>query len=189
MAEELSVDVPPDTLLKQKIHLLGMNFAVSEYSHIGTTVYQSDFEGNLHAVRDTRKSSDWVIVSLHSHEVGNEEGLPAQFAVEFARACIDHGADTVLMHGSHSLLGIEIYQGRPILYGLGNFIYQSQCITKLPADVYESYRLSGDSNPNDVHALVRKAFHLSSSRNDMSPYITGSAHLARVKQPSSDLSR
>jgi hypothetical protein len=40
----------------------------------------------------------------------------------WARAVIDAGADAVVGHGPHVLRGIEYYQGKPIVYSLGNFL-------------------------------------------------------------------
>ena len=40
---------------------------------------------------------------------------------ELAQAAIEAGADVVYGHGSHVLQGVEIYQGKPILYCAGNF--------------------------------------------------------------------
>jgi poly-gamma-glutamate capsule biosynthesis protein CapA/YwtB (metallophosphatase superfamily) len=40
---------------------------------------------------------------------------------ELAHAAIDAGADIVYGHGSHVLEGVEIYNGKPVLYCLGNF--------------------------------------------------------------------
>ncbi len=48
---------------------------------------------------------------------------PAQ--VRLAHALIDAGADLVLGHGAHQLQEIEVYRGRWIVYGLGNFLFHS----------------------------------------------------------------
>ena len=39
-----------------------------------------------------------------------------------AHAAIDAGADIVIGHHAHILRGIEVYKGRPIYHGLGNFV-------------------------------------------------------------------
>jgi poly-gamma-glutamate synthesis protein (capsule biosynthesis protein) len=36
---------------------------------------------------------------------------------------VDAGADIVVMHGAPLLHGVEIFNGKPIFYDLGNFIY------------------------------------------------------------------
>jgi hypothetical protein len=52
---------------------------------------------------------------------------------------IDAGADAFLGHGVHRLWPIEVYRGRPILYGLGNFIF-GDIQEPLPPWLYESAR-------------------------------------------------
>ena len=39
------------------------------------------------------------------------------------RAAIDFGADVVLGHHHHFLRGIEVYNGKPIFFGLGHFVF------------------------------------------------------------------
>ena len=48
------------------------------------------------------------------------------WARRFARACIEAGASAYVSHGVPLLQGIELHQGRPILHGLGNFIFQTR---------------------------------------------------------------
>src|SRR4029077_600720 len=52
----------------------------------------------------------------------------ADYLPVFAKASIDAGADAFLGTGVHVLRGIEIYKGRPIFYGLGEFFRQMDVI-------------------------------------------------------------
>jgi poly-gamma-glutamate synthesis protein (capsule biosynthesis protein) len=101
-----------------------------------------DKEGNLEAIKDASKQADWVIFSLHAHEGkdGNPE-QPAEFIEDFAREVIDNGAHAFLGHGHHAMRGIEIRNGRPIFYSLGNFIFQNETVEIMPADFYKRYNL------------------------------------------------
>jgi poly-gamma-glutamate synthesis protein (capsule biosynthesis protein) len=68
-----------------------------------------------------KEKVDLVAISLHW---GVEESFtitPQQ--VEFAHKLLDEGADMILGHHPHQFQGIEIYKGKPILYSLGNFIF------------------------------------------------------------------
>jgi poly-gamma-glutamate synthesis protein (capsule biosynthesis protein) len=72
-------------------------------------------------IEKARGQVDLLAVSLHW---GIEESFritPEQ--VEFAHDLIDDGADIILGHHPHQFQGIEIYKGKPILYSLGNFIF------------------------------------------------------------------
>lgn len=52
------------------------------------------------------------------------EGEPQPFERELARVMIDLGCDAVVGHHSHRLGGYEIYKNKPIVYGLGNFLFK-----------------------------------------------------------------
>jgi poly-gamma-glutamate synthesis protein (capsule biosynthesis protein) len=68
-----------------------------------------------------RSRADLVIASHHwglDHEV-------LDYQVEIAHAAIDAGADLVMGHGPHAPLGIEIYRGKPVFYGVGSFSFET----------------------------------------------------------------
>ncbi len=131
----------------------GTDFAVS------TKANARDAEANLRWIREARRQADWVIFSLHNHEFGPAGALaaasnvameePAGFAVDFAHAAIDAGADVVVGHGPHLTLGVEIYRDRPILYSLGNFIFQNDNVPVFPAEAYARFGLDDQATPTD----------------------------------------
>jgi hypothetical protein len=92
-----------------------------------------DIPASIELVDSIRREVDLVIVTFH----GGAEGTGAQnvpMGPEFlgqeprgdlrqwARAVMDAGASIVVGHGPHVLRGIEFYQGKPIIYSLGNFL-------------------------------------------------------------------
>jgi poly-gamma-glutamate capsule biosynthesis protein CapA/YwtB (metallophosphatase superfamily) len=78
-----------------------------------------------------------IVVAIHAHEPSNlVDGAP-EFLMRVARKFIDAGADLVVGHGPHRLRGIEIYENRPILYSLGNFIFQDRAFHAGAADIFE----------------------------------------------------
>jgi poly-gamma-glutamate capsule biosynthesis protein CapA/YwtB (metallophosphatase superfamily) len=67
------------------------------------------------------EAADLVVASCHwglFREVLN-------YMREIAHAAIEAGADVVVGHGPHYSLPIEVYQGRPIFYGLGSFSFHT----------------------------------------------------------------
>jgi poly-gamma-glutamate capsule biosynthesis protein CapA/YwtB (metallophosphatase superfamily) len=48
-----------------------------------------------------------------------------QYMTEIAHGAIDTGADIVIGHGPHYSLPVEVYKGKPIFYGLGNFSFHT----------------------------------------------------------------
>lgn len=114
---------------------------------------QDDVDAILRQISEATRQADWVIASLHFHEGdgarGTDETVPG-FVESFARECIDAGADAFVGHGSHALRGIEIYDGAPILYSLGNFIAQNDLIERLPPEMYDRHNLGAESTPADI---------------------------------------
>ncbi len=99
-------------------------------------------------------ASDYVILSIHSHETegGEKEDIP-NFLSEFAHRCIDMGADAIIGHGPHLLRPIEIYNDKPIFYSLGDFILELYSVESAPADFLERHGLCADAT---VHELLKK---------------------------------
>ncbi len=72
-------------------------------------------------IRNLKKQADMVVVNHHwgtsmTHEV-------MDFEREIAHASIDAGADLVLGGHPHVLQAIEFYKGAPIVYSMGNLIF------------------------------------------------------------------
>ena len=93
-----------------------------------------------------------MIVSHHSHEYADpkDRSYCAEFVERYARRCIDEGAHGFVGHGAHVLQGIEIYNQRPIFYDLGNFVFQSQLVSRLPDELYERYGVDPSGDPVDL---------------------------------------
>jgi hypothetical protein len=72
-------------------------------------------------VEKLRRDVDVLIVALHKG-IGHTPAVLAMYERPLAKAAIDAGADIVVGHHAHILRGIEVYNGRPIYHGLGNFV-------------------------------------------------------------------
>jgi poly-gamma-glutamate synthesis protein (capsule biosynthesis protein) len=70
------------------------------------------------------EEAPYVVVVLHWGEMGSKDITPRQR--ELARACVDAGADLVAGSHPHVIQGIEIWEGVPIIYSLGNLVFFSQ---------------------------------------------------------------
>ena len=76
------------------------------------------------AVRSARAVADLVFVTVHW---GVElDTRPRPDDVARAHALIDAGADGIFGHHSHRLQPLESYRGRPIAWGLGNFVWPAR---------------------------------------------------------------
>ena len=76
---------------------------------------------NCSAIIQLKKAVDHVVVILHG---GNEYwSFPRPGLVKLCRHYVDVGASAIVCHHTHVFGGYEIYKGAPILYGLGNFLF------------------------------------------------------------------
>lgn len=66
---------------------------------------------------------DYLVVYMHWGIERDEK--PQEYQRTLGRQLIDAGADLVIGSHPHVLQGIEYYQGKPIVYSLGNFIFGS----------------------------------------------------------------
>jgi poly-gamma-glutamate synthesis protein (capsule biosynthesis protein) len=80
--------------------------------------YLAEYREEIAALR---AQADIVIAS---HHWGLHEEV-LQYMSEIAHAAIDAGADIVLGHGPHFSLPVEMYKGKPVFYGLGNFSFHT----------------------------------------------------------------
>jgi poly-gamma-glutamate synthesis protein (capsule biosynthesis protein) len=69
-----------------------------------------------------RARVDILMVSMHRGLVHAGGGVLADYERPLAKAAVDAGADIVVGHHAHALRGVEIYKGKPIYHGLGNFV-------------------------------------------------------------------
>ncbi len=72
-------------------------------------------------IEKLRREVDVLLVALHKG-IGHTPAVLAMYERPLAKAAIDAGADIVVGHHAHILRGIEVYKGRPIYHGLGNFV-------------------------------------------------------------------
>ncbi len=80
----------------------------------------------IHQIQSVRAESDYVISIIHFGKEGFHTLEEEQ--VSSAKAYIDAGSDAVVGHHAHVLQGVEFYQHKPIIYNLGNFIFNSETI-------------------------------------------------------------
>lgn len=77
----------------------------------------------LEEIASLKQENDYVIVYVHWGIERDE--MPQEYQRKLGHQYIDAGADLVIGAHPHVLQGIEYYQGKPIVYSLGNFIFGS----------------------------------------------------------------
>ena len=99
--------------------------------HMGTRSMH-DLAAVASTIRELRRQTDHVVVSVHAGAEGQKaEHTPVGPEIylgdrrgdvrSFSRTAIEAGASLVFGHGPHVPRGLEVHQGRLILYSLGNF--------------------------------------------------------------------
>ncbi len=88
---------------------------------IVTTPDPSELAAMEMDIKNLRDRVDIMVVSCHWGVSGSSQVQDYQRAI--GRAAISAGADIVMGHHPHVIQGIELWQGRPIFYSLGNFVF------------------------------------------------------------------
>jgi poly-gamma-glutamate synthesis protein (capsule biosynthesis protein) len=155
-------DPQPKKPSKDSYNLLGKSFRVAPQSGESTFASEDDVEENMRQVRNARAFADKVIVSLHCHDLGGPTLLTAKrrseledltdFAIDFGRRAIEAGADIFVAHGPQVPLAVELHKGKPMLHGIGTFIFQVETMKYLPAEAYERYGPGDRATPADFIA-------------------------------------
>ncbi len=137
----------------------GILFEEADEPSRTSEVHEADMKRVEQAIFDARLQADTIVVSIHAHEVsGANKEEPDFFLRSFARRCIEAGAHAVVGHGPHLLRPIELYQGRPIFYSLGDFILQNENIPRGPAQWFTAQGLSPEASMHELYRTRSAGF-------------------------------
>lgn len=139
-----------------RLDLFDRHFETGEVRGYRHEMDPHDFQDFLLNVRQGKQSCDFLVVTMHSHEIGRDgyPELPSPFLKQLAKAAIDAGADTVGVSGIHHVGPVDLYRDRPIFYGLGNFIW-SDLQDFLPSELLDLNRdLLNDAFENPQRATA-----------------------------------
>jgi poly-gamma-glutamate capsule biosynthesis protein CapA/YwtB (metallophosphatase superfamily) len=119
------------------VYFLGRRFVAADEPGHDTTPCNEDLDRNIAQIREARRQADIVLVSLHdqSHGAGAHD-----YVTDFAHAAIDAGADVFFNNGG-SLMGVEVYRGKAIIYGVPSFCLQTEGVKRLPGSMMERFGL------------------------------------------------
>ncbi len=137
-----------------RLNFLRNRFELADAPGVRTEPHPEDLAEIAMVVNNARRQADHVMVTIHAHEGAPGPGsrmVPAEFLVTFARAMVDAGATVFVGHGPHALRAIEIYKGAPILYSLGDFVFQNETLQRLPYENYQRLGLDEDDGLADFN--------------------------------------
>jgi len=102
----------------------------------GINIDAADVERVRDDIRRLRPLVDIVVVSHHNRDgatatqfgpanrpastVRRDNHISEPYQRQFAHLALDAGADLVYGHGTHTVQGVEVYRGKPILYAVGH---------------------------------------------------------------------
>lgn len=96
-------------------------FSIATDEHCGSA--SADTISVVESIMEAKKNADFSIVIIHG---GHEHfHYPSPRMKRLYRFFIDMGATAVVNHHQHCVCGYEIYKNSPIIYGLGNFCFDS----------------------------------------------------------------
>ncbi len=133
-------------------------------------------------IKETKEQCDYVVVYVHW---GLErKTYPEEYQRQLAMEYIDAGADLVVGNHAHVPQGIEYYKDVPIVYCLGNFIFNEDMVDTyalkvlwdtegkttlqiLPVGItdYDTYELEGQERSEFIHYLEGISFDVSIDEN------------------------
>lgn len=102
----------------------------------------------IEVIQEARANADFVVACVHW---GTERSTVLEDAqLETARQYIDAGADMIIGSHSHCLQGMEYYNGKPIVYSLGNYWFDEYYEDTMLVNV----RIHGDIYGSNVELSV-----------------------------------
>lgn len=109
------------------VAVVGLDMVVDPYpAAIATeskpgTAAGHDEDLMIGAIETADRMADIVVVTIHwGIELDTQ---PRDFQVALGHRMVDAGADVIFGHHAHRLQPLERYRGRPIFWGLGNFVW------------------------------------------------------------------
>ena len=119
------------------------------------------------------------------------ENYPDDYQMELGRKCIDWGADLVLGAHPHVLQGVELYQGRFIVYSLANFCFggNRNPVDKDTMIFQQTFTFIDDVKQEDITAKVIPCLVSTvKKRNDFCPTPASGDEYKRVLERINDYS-
>ena len=145
-----------------------MQFVRGEEYGVLYEVNKADMERLKSSIREASLCSDYVMVSLHNHQiVGEKKTTVPSFIEDLVHFCIDNGADAVIGHGPHLLRAIEVYKDKPIFYSLGDFVIQLYDVAFAPEDFYAKYGMDSTSSAIDLLEKRSQGFTIGLMEQDV----------------------
>ncbi len=107
-----------------------------------------DTELFLEAIREADANADFVIAVVHWGTEYSYDLEDVQLAT--GKEYLDAGADAIIGGHSHCLQGMEFYDGKPIIYSLGNYWFNSKTLDSMLVQLH----FVGDDTNGSVEVSI-----------------------------------
>lgn len=138
-------------LEKDGISISILSVCENEFGIATETVYGAagyNVRRLLSKIKEEKNASDFVIVVFHG---GNEfDPLPSPDTQDRYRLICDMGADAVVAGHTHCPQGYEVYDGKPIIYSMGNFLFKSRTERAVNDTWYYGYMAELDVDKSGI---------------------------------------
>lgn len=106
-----------------------------------TTLYKE-------AIAESKANADFCIAFVHW---GTEYSFDLeQVQLDTGKEYLDAGADVVIGAHSHCLQGMEFYEGKPIIYSLGNYWFNEKTLDTMLVQL----RISGNADRSNIEVEI-----------------------------------
>lgn len=114
-----AIRISKDEITISLLSVCENEFGIAEENKAGSAGYSP--RRLMNKIKEEKQISDFVIVVFHG---GNEfNPLPSPDTKDRYEFVCDMGADAVIAGHTHCPQGYEIYNGKPIIYSMGNFLF------------------------------------------------------------------
>lgn len=134
--------------------------------------YGSGVEKFIKKGMEELKEQQANLILVNCHWGVERENVPEDYARRLGKNCIDWGADLVIGHHPHVIQGIEQYNGKYIVYSLGNFCFggnrnpaDKDCIIFQQTFCFKDGELLEDTSAGIIPCSVSSV----TNRNDYKP--------------------
>ena len=117
---------PPSTIQHPPIYLFAtLQLPLENFPYLpdSFSVSQESIDTLCLRIRQLRTAEPTAYIIVYPHWGVEHVTQPTPWQRRHAHALIDAGADIIVGHHSHTLQTIEEYNGKPIFYSIGNFIF------------------------------------------------------------------
>ena len=102
----------------------------------------------VETIKEARENADFVLAYVHwgteySHQLEDVQ-------IETAKLYLDAGADAIIGAHSHCLQGLEYYDGKPIIYSLGNYWFNEKTLDTMLVDLH----FTGDDQRSQLEVQI-----------------------------------